>query len=127
MLINVLQNAVQAMPGGGEITISSGLRVIDELPEEETSRSGNVLRKDDEMIALEIGDRGPGLPEDQLLAAFDAFYTTKAAGSAIGLGLTIAKKTLDLLGGWILLANREGGGLGVTILLPKAGGFQTTV
>ncbi|NIP93939.1 MAG: hypothetical protein GWO24_10990, partial [Akkermansiaceae bacterium] len=126
-LVNVLLNAVQAMPEGGLLTVHTRLQTLDEVPTETGGRSGNVPRRGDEMVAVDIEDSGPGLPEDKLLTAFDAFYTTKPTGVATGLGLTIAKKIIELQGGIIMLANRENGGARATILIPKAGGFRTTV
>jgi signal transduction histidine kinase len=79
------------------------------------------------MIYLVVEDTGAGFPVDKLQTVFDAFYTTKPTGLATGLGLTIAKKLLDLQGGLIRLTNLEGGGGRVSILVPKAGGFQTSV
>lgn len=127
VLVNVMLNAVQAMPEGGTLGVRTGLRTLETAPSATEGRSGNVPRKGDEMLAIEIEDSGPGIPEDKILTTFDAFYTTKPTGTATGLGLTIAKKILDLQGGVIQLANREGGGAQVTILVPKAGSFQTNV
>ncbi len=78
-------------------------------------------------IELEIGsagagwqvrvlDRGPGMNETVLRNALLPFYSTKPTGT--GLGLTLCREILDAHGGRLTLANREGGGLAVTLWLP---------
>jgi len=127
VLVHVLTNAVQAMPDGGILRVRTGTRIIEDLPEQDAGRSGNLPRVGDTMIAIDIEDSGPGIKPDRLLAVFDPFYTTKATGTACGLGLTIAQRTLDILGGLLSLENREEGGLRASVLVPRAGMFQTTV
>ncbi|HEU5060701.1 MAG TPA: ATP-binding protein, partial [Kofleriaceae bacterium] len=67
-------------------------------------------------VRLEVLDRGSGMPESALENALVPFYSTKRTGT--GLGLALAREIAEAHGGRIALANREGGGLVVTITLP---------
>lgn len=81
-----------------------------------------VLKQDVRGVRIEVGDRGPGIPADQIAAVFDPFTRLDASRNrstgGVGLGLTLARAIVREAGGDIGLANREGGGLCATITLP---------
>jgi signal transduction histidine kinase len=94
VVINLLQNAIEAMPDGGTVQVESGL--VD----------GRAL--------LVVKDTGPGLPDG--LDVFQLFVTTKARGT--GLGLSIAQQIVLEHGGEIAAASEPGKGATFTVSLP---------
>jgi two-component system sensor histidine kinase KdpD len=77
-------------------------------------------------LVVEVVDRGPGVPEQDLQRIFDKFYripVPEGAGGT-GLGLSICKGIIEAHGGSIRAENRAGGGLAVAIRLPTAGGKE---
>jgi signal transduction histidine kinase len=99
VLTNLLFNAIDATPAGGEVTVSTG-----------TGKGG--------MIRVEVSDSGPGI--DRALAGrlFTPFATTKPTGT--GLGLTVARRVAREHGGELTAADRSGGGACFTLTLPTA-------
>jgi signal transduction histidine kinase len=74
---------------------------------------------------LEVLDRGPGIAEEHLGDVFEPFFRSNPEKNVVdghGLGLAIARRVVETHGGAIAAANREGGGLRVTITLPLAAG-----
>jgi signal transduction histidine kinase len=95
-LVNVIENALHAMRGGGTLTVAT--------------------RPADGGAAIEIEDSGVGMDPDALERLFEPYFSTKATGT--GLGLTIAKRNVELNGGEISVSSEKGRGTTVTITLP---------
>lgn len=95
---NLLRNAFDASPPQGVVELRA-------------TRQGSRLR-------LEVCDRGPGMTPDQLARAREPFFTTKAPGTGLGLGLFLADRLAEHLGGSLSLTAREGGGTRVALELP---------
>ena len=98
VFLNLILNAVDAMPSGGRLSISCG-------------RHG-------EQIATRVKDTGSGIPETDLAKVFDPFYTTKSVGEGTGLGLSIAHGIVDKHGGRIDVSSHSGEGTEFTVVLP---------
>lgn len=99
VLLNLLNNAVDAVGKEGEVTITTWLEPPDK-------------------IVVECADTGPGIPPENLQHLFDPFFTTKDPGKGTGLGLYISYDIVKKLGGSIAAANKQGGGAVFTIVLP---------
>ena len=99
-LTNVIENALHAMPGTGRLTVVSRQSVVD-------SRQS---------IVVEVTDTGVGMDQDALNKIFEPYFSTKATGT--GLGLTIAKRNIELNGGTIAVRSGRGVGTTVTMTLP---------
>lgn len=102
-LENLVKNAVEAMPQGGEVTVSTHLEHFDE-PE----------------AVLSVRDGGQGMDPRAREQAFELFFTTKATGS--GLGLAFVQQVARAHGGRVRLQSREGSGTLVEVVLPCPGG-----
>ncbi len=117
VLINILLNALQAMPEGGTITVRTGERRVTGVDEKEAARIGAHVRNSEPAATIEIEDSGPGITDDELQRVFDPFFTGSARGKGPGLGLTVARKMVSLHGGVIRLKNKTfGHGLNVTMM-----------
>lgn len=97
-LVNLLDNAVEATPQHGEITLDVNLQGAD--------------------VTLEIGDRGDGLPTDDPELLFQPFYSTKGRGS--GMGLALVHRIITDHGGTLELLERQGGGTLARVVLKGA-------
>jgi signal transduction histidine kinase len=117
---NVLINALQAMAGGGTLTVSTGWWVLDRIQQDQSSRVIRPLHAGDTVLKVTISDTGPGISPRHLDSAYDPFYTTRAAGAGAGLGLAVVRKVIDLHGGLIAITNRSEGGCRVRMTLPAS-------
>ncbi|QKJ87732.1 HAMP domain-containing protein [Paramixta manurensis] len=82
------------------------------------------MAQENDTLILEVLDRGPGIPPDELYAVMQPFYRVESSRNrqtgGTGLGLAIAWQLVASLNGSLTLANREGGGLAVTIILKES-------
>jgi two-component system NtrC family sensor kinase len=102
VLVNLVQNAAQALPGRGKITISARLE------------PGDVATR------IMVTDDGPGIPAGDRARVFDPFFTTKAAGTGTGLGLAVCRHLVATAGGSIDVGEAPGGrGAEFRVVLPN--------
>ncbi len=104
VLVNLVVNALQAMPGGGRLTIK-------------TLRNGNH-------VSLIVEDTGMGMKKEVLEKIFTPFYTTKDVGEGTGLGLPVVHGIVTSHGGSIRVESKEGMGARFEIRLPLKGSGQ---
>jgi len=98
-VLNLLTNALDAMPDGGELIVAA--------------------QRSDKGVRLIVSDTGSGIPSDRISLIFEPFYTTKGEGT--GLGLSITHTIITSHGGQIEVQSRQGGGTTFTIDLPDDG------
>ena len=103
-LVNLLVNALEVMPDGGQLTISV-------TQHQEEPAAGNHR-----WVRIDVADTGPGIREVDLERLFEPFFTTKASGS--GLGLAIVQGTVERHGGTVKVHTRLGEGTTFSMLLP---------
>jgi signal transduction histidine kinase len=101
VFLNLLLNACEAQPEGGEVRL--------------------VTRREDGRAVAEIADRGPGVPRPDSARIFEPFYSTKRS---TGLGLSICHSIVAQHTGELRVSDREGGGAVFTVILPAAGGQE---
>jgi len=99
---HIMDNAVDAMPDGGHLTILSRREV------------------DADQVVIEIDDTGSGIPVDFVDRVFDPFFTTKAVGSGTGLGLTISYGIIQRAGGRVEVESERGKGTRVRVIVPAS-------
>ena len=99
VILNLINNAIDAVGQGGKIEISSRLNA-------------------DGKLVMTFADSGPGIPAENLKQIFDPFFTTKDPGKGTGLGLYICYDIIKKIGGSITVENRKSGGAMFTIVLP---------
>jgi signal transduction histidine kinase len=103
VFLNLLLNAIDAMPSGGRLYLRTDLR--------SPSDPG-----DEPMVRIAFEDNGVGISAAVLDRLFEPFFTTKSHGS--GLGLSISYSLIQAHGGQIIVQSREGEGTTFTIFLP---------
>ncbi len=99
-LLNVAQNAVQAMPDGGRLTVRA--------------------RQDEGAIRIEVADTGPGVPPELREKIFEPFFSTRATGT--GLGLAVVRRVLQDHRGTAVVEEAPGGGTALVLRLPLDAG-----
>jgi PAS domain S-box len=102
VLLNIMVNAIQAIPDEGQVSIKTSLQEQD----------------DQQFVKVRIEDTGSGMTEDVKKRIFEPFFTTKEAGEGTGLGLSITQNIIEIHNGTIEVESETGRGTTFTILLP---------
>jgi len=115
LLINLVLNARDAMPGGGKLILASEPRALDEAQAAKHPglRPGNY-------VAIRVQDSGTGMEPQVLARIFEPFFTTKPAGEGTGLGLALVFGIIGQNGGVIWAESEPGHGSTFHLLLPQA-------
>jgi two-component system nitrogen regulation sensor histidine kinase GlnL len=108
LFLNLIKNALEAMGKDGAVSLST--RVVSEY------RMTQKGERRNRMVAVEVGDNGPGIPPEQLEQLFTPFFTTKSSGT--GLGLPICQKIVAEHRGMIKVESEPGRGTTFVVLLP---------
>lgn len=110
VFVNLMINAIDAMPSGGTLIVRSRRERLREVGQEVGVRRTDRFRVGQSVIVVEIEDTGTGIDENSSARLFDPFFTTKPPGKGTGLGLAVCKAIIALHGGTVRIANKEGGG-----------------
>ena len=113
-ILNLVLNARDAMPIGGNITISCRNKTMSFDQVRDAARSSG------DYVRIDVQDTGTGIPPDLLEKVFEPFFTTKGIGKGSGLGLSQVHGFAAQSGGWVDLESRVGRGTTVSLYLPRA-------
>jgi two-component system cell cycle sensor histidine kinase/response regulator CckA len=113
VLMNLVVNARDAMPAGGEIQIETECVTLSEPLERD-----RVSVPAGQYVCLRVIDEGVGIPPDKLQKVFEPFYTTKRTGEGTGLGLSTAYGIVKQTGGFIFVDSTVGRGTRFSIMFP---------
>jgi signal transduction histidine kinase len=102
VFLNLITNALEAMDGGGTLTLAT-----------EVTRDGETPA-----VRVTVGDTGPGMAADTLARAFEPFFTTRESAGGTGLGLAICRRIATAHGGTIRLESQPGRGARAVVELP---------
>lgn len=146
VFINIILNAIDAMPNGGTLTIQTGTHVVENLDVDRLQgiytrrRKSDPMESDyshmrksdplaallkkfsegDRLVKIRISDTGVGIKKEDLENIFDPFFTTKAPDKGTGLGLSISLRIVESLGGEIRVESEVGKGSAFEIYFPAA-------
>ena len=110
VVINLVTNAWQAMPAGGQIALGVSCTTA-QPPPDLTLPHGRYA-------CVAVTDQGAGIPAEELTQIFDPFFTTKDRGQGTGLGLSIAHGIVQDHGGWMTVHSQPGQGTCMAVYMP---------
>ncbi len=116
MIFNLVTNAIQAMPAGGELSVKS-FQPVNERVEGVVIIQGDASLKKG-TVRLKLSDTGQGIPSDRLTKIFEPFFTTRQNMGGTGLGLAICHRVVSSVGGRMVVQSVVGQGSCFTIDLP---------
>ena len=104
VIINLCNNAIDAMPKGGALTL----------------RTARVRFDGKDGVEIQVRDTGTGIPPEVKARIFEPFFTTKEVGRGTGLGLSISHEIIEKHGGTLSLESKPGRGTTFTIRIPSS-------
>lgn len=113
VVMNLVVNARDAMPYGGEIRIESQNITLDE-----PLLRDNAIVAAGRWVRISVRDEGTGIPQDRVPRLFEPFFTTKRTGEGTGLGLSTAYGIVKQTGGFIFVDSQEGVGTTFFLMFP---------
>lgn len=113
VLMNLVVNARDAMPAGGEIRIETEAKTLTDPLRRDRARV-----PEGDYVLVRVIDQGTGIEPDKLQKVFEPFYTTKRTGEGTGLGLSTAYGIVKQTGGFIFVDSTPGSGTCFTLYLP---------
>jgi signal transduction histidine kinase len=116
-LLNLVINARDAMPNGGNLVVQTANRYLDA----DFTQIDSSL-KPGEYVMLSVTDNGCGMPQSTINRAFDPFFTTKPIGQGTGLGLSMIYGFSKQSRGHVAIQSEVGEGTTVSLFLPRFGG-----
>ncbi|CUH53747.1 hybrid sensor histidine kinase/response regulator [Shimia marina] len=122
VLMNLVVNARDAMPEGGEIQIiTEGVELSEPLERD------RVVVPVGKYVSVAVRDEGVGIAQDKIQKVFEPFFTTKRTGEGTGLGLSTAYGIIKQTGGYIFVDSTEGVGTTFTLMFPAHGAAEAFV
>ncbi len=115
VLVNLVTNARDAMPGGGTLTLATRANVPDREAAVDAGRAYTAH------VVVSVTDTGAGMSPEVKARLFTPFFTTKEEGSRSGLGLATVRRIVEQAGGYLWVHSAEGEGTRIQIALPWAG------
>jgi signal transduction histidine kinase len=113
VVLNLVVNGRDAMPGGGRLTVR-----VEEIYLDEVSAATLAEGKEGQYARLSVADTGTGIDEKTRAKLFEPFFTTKEQGKGTGLGLSIVYGIVKQSGGYITVVSEPGRGAMFLIYLP---------
>ena len=134
VFLNIVTNAIQAMPEGGELEVVTGYLPQAQSPKPASSQARRGVEGQSpkltegldgmDCVTVEFHDSGTGISMENLPRIFDPFFTTKEVAQGTGLGLSISHGIVERHGGRIEVESEVGQGSTFTVMLPVAEGHR---
>ena len=115
VIVNLIVNARDAMPDGGEVTIATSA-----IKASEVLALGHEMMPAADYVVITVRDSGAGIPADIIDNIFEPFFTTKEIGKGTGLGLSMVYGIVKQTGGYIFVSSPPGEGAKFSIYLPAS-------